>query len=117
MLTLFNDARCTTRRDFLRLGGLGVGGLTLGDLLRLKAQATGKPQTQSKAVIFVYLFGGPSHIDSYDMKPDAPAEYRREFKPIRTNVPGFDICELMPQQAKIADRLALVRNMTFNPNF
>ena len=70
-----------------------------------------------KAVIFVYLFGGPSHIDTYDMKPDAPAEYRGEFKPIQTNVPGFDICELMPLQAKIADKLALVRNLTFNPNF
>jgi hypothetical protein len=65
----------------------------------------------------VYLFGGPSHVDTYDMKPDAPAEYRGEFRPIRTNVPGFDICELMPLQATIADRLALVRNLTFNPNF
>jgi len=51
------------------------------------------------------------------MKPDAPAEFRGEFKPIRTNVPGFDICELMPLQAKIADKHALVRNLTFNPNF
>src|SRR5262249_39251543 len=71
----------------------------------------------AKAVIFVYLFGGPSHVDTYDMKPDAPIEYRGEFKPIQSNVPGFDLCELMPRQAKIADKLALVRNMTFNPNF
>jgi hypothetical protein len=74
-------------------------------------------QRSSKAIIFVYLFGGPSHVDSYDMKPDAPAEYRGEFRPIRTNVPGFDICELMPLQATIADKLALVRNLAFNPSF
>jgi hypothetical protein len=61
----------------------------------------------------VYLNGGPSHIDLYDMKPAAPVEYRGEFKPIRTNVPGFDICELMPLQAKIADKLAVIRNMKF----
>ena len=61
----------------------------------------------------VYLNGGPSHVDMYDMKPDAPAEYRGEFKPIRTNVPGFDICEHMPLQATIADKLAVIRNMKF----
>ena len=61
----------------------------------------------------VYLNGGPSHIDLYDLKPDAPVEYRGEFKPIKTNVPGFDICELMPLQAKIADKLAIIRNMKF----
>lgn len=105
----------TSRRDFLRLGALGFGGLALPDLLRLRAAAP--ERSREKAVIFVYLFGGPSHIDSYDMKPDAPVEYRGEFKPIRTNVPGFDICELMPMQTKIADKLALIRNLTFNPNF
>lgn len=107
----------SSRRDFLRVGGLGLGGLTLPDLLRLKAGQPRAERTREKAVIFVYLFGGPSHIDTYDMKPDAPVEYRGEFKPIRTNVPGFDICELMPMQARIADKLALVRNLTFNPNF
>ena len=61
----------------------------------------------------VYLNGGPSHIDMYDLKPDAPVEYRGEFRPIRTNVPGMDICELMPLQAKIADKLAIIRNMKF----
>src|SRR5262249_22537639 len=104
-----------TRRDFLRVGALGLGGLTLADLLRLRA--SGAPRTRQKAVIFVYLFGGPSHVDTYDMKPDAPAEVRGEFKPIQTSVPGFDICELMPLQAKIAHKMALVRNLTFNPNF
>src|SRR6187401_2636424 len=103
----------SSRRDFLRVGGLGLGGLTLPDLLRARAatpQAANGERTREKAVIFVYLFGGPSHVDTYDMKPDAPVEYRGEFRPIRTNVPGFDICELMPLQATIAGRMSLVRN-------
>jgi len=112
MLTL-----STSRSDFLRLGALGFGGLALPDILRLRAATPPTARTREKSVIFVYLFGGPSHVDTYDMKPDAPVEYRGEFKPTKTNVPGFDICELMPMQAKIADKLALVRNLTFNPNF
>src|SRR6202040_2367481 len=71
------------------------------------------PGGASKAVTYVYRWGGPSHIDTYDMKPDAPAEYRGEFKPIQTNVPGFDLCELFPLQATIADKLAVIRNMKF----
>lgn len=105
-----------SRRSFLKLGTLGLAGLTLPDLLRLRANTTQAPSTQ-KAIIYVYLFGGPSHIDTYDMKPDAPEEYRGEFRPTRTNVPGFDFCDLMPLQAKIADKLALIRNLKFNPNF
>src|SRR5262249_12344442 len=66
-----------------------------------------------KAVIMVCLPGGPSHLDMYDMKPDASDKVRGEFKPIRTNVPGIDICELLPRQAKIADRIAIVRNLVF----
>src|SRR6187401_2197473 len=100
----------SSRRDFFRVGALGLGGLTCAGLLRLKAATPPEERTRDKAVIFVYLFGGPSHIDTYDMKPDAPAEYRGEFRPIRTNVPGFDICELMPLQATIAGRMSLVRN-------
>src|SRR5262245_54363349 len=106
-----------SRRNFLQVGTLGLGGLTLAELFQLKARGAVNPRTGSKAVIYVYLWGGPSHIDTYDMKPDAPVEYRGEFKPIRTNVPGFDICELLPLQARIADKLALVRNLKFNPNF
>jgi hypothetical protein len=101
-----------SRRGFLKVGALSVGGLTLGDLLRLRAQGAA-PTSSSKAIIMVYLNGGPSHIDLYDVKPDAPVEYRGEFRPIRTNVPGFDICELMPLQARIADKLAVIRNMRF----
>lgn len=102
-----------SRREFIKVGTLGVGGLTLADLLRVRARAAPKPATRGKAIIMVYLNGGPSHIDLYDLKPDAPVEYRGEFRPIRTNVPGFDICELMPRQAQIADKLALIRNMQF----
>ena len=101
-----------SRRNLLKVGALGVGGLGLSDLLRMRAAAA-PSQTVPKAVILICLPGGPSHLDMYDMKPDAPAEYRGEFDPIATNVPGFDICEHMPWQTKIADKLAVVRNMTF----
>src|SRR5262245_17213872 len=90
-----------TRRSFLRVGALTLGGLSLADVLRLRAElpAPGKPRP--KSVLMIHLSGGPSHVDMYDMKPGAPAEYRGEFRPIRTNVPGIEICELMPQQAAL----------------
>jgi hypothetical protein len=100
-----------TRRDFLTVGGLGLASLTWADLLRANG-ATGP--SPSRAVIMVYLAGGPSHIDLYDMKPAAPVEYRGPFKPIRTRVVGMDICQLMPRQAAIADKFTLIRNMRFN---
>lgn len=102
-----------SRRSFLKMGGLSVGGLTLADLLRSRAQAGISAGHPDKAVIMVYLNGGPSHIDLYDLKPHAPLEYRGEFSPIPTNVPGVEISELMPLQASIADKLAIVRNMKF----
>jgi hypothetical protein len=102
-----------TRRSFLKVGALDVGGLTLADLLRVRARAGEKAPSPNKSAIMVYLNGGPSHMDMYDLKPDAPVEYRGEFKPIRTNVPGMDICELFPLQAKIADQFAIIRNMKF----
>lgn len=101
---------CTglSRRSFLRVGALGAG-LSLADLLRLRA--SGDQNKSHKAVIMINLIGGPSHHDTYDLKPEAPVDMRGVFRPIHTNVTGFDICELMPHQAKIADKLALVRNM------
>src|SRR5262245_48840953 len=102
----------SSRRDFLKLGALGMSGLMLPDLLRAQEAAPGKGD-RHKAIIIVCLPGGPSHLDMYDMKPDAPDKVRGEFKPIRTNVPGIDICELLPLQAKIADRIAIVRNLVF----
>ena len=103
----------TSRRNFLKAGTLGLGGLTLAGLPRLRAERAVEARSARKSVIMVYLFGGPSHLDMYDLKPDAPAEYRGEFKPIQTNVPGLQICELMPLQAKVADKMAIVRNMDF----
>ncbi|MSU78830.1 MAG: DUF1501 domain-containing protein [Gemmataceae bacterium] len=102
-----------SRRDVLKLGALTVGGLTLADLLRLRANGANRSETPHKAIIMVYLNGGPSHMDMYDLKPDAPVEYRGEFRPIRTNVPGIDICEHMPMQARIADKFSIIRNMRF----
>lgn len=98
------------RRSFLRFGSLGLGGLMLADFLRLRAEGK-TPRT--KSVIMVLLRGGPSHIDMYDMKPDAPEEIRGEFKPVATKVPGLHICELLSRQAQIADQLAIIRNMKF----
>ena len=101
-----------SRRSFLKAGALGMGGLGLADLLRLRGQAA-PTKNAVKSVILICLPGGPSHLEMYDMKPEAPAEYRGEFSPISTNVPGLDICEHMPMQTKIADKFAIVRNMTF----
>jgi hypothetical protein len=100
-----------SRRDFLRVGALSLGGLTLADLLRLRAE--GKAGNESTSVIMVWLGGGPSHIDMYDMKPTAPAEFRGEFRPIATKVPGLDVCELLPRQAALADRFTIIRSFKY----
>jgi len=118
MLTFFGSTQgkmCDglSRRSFLKIGTLGIGGLSMADLLRCQAQGAADVLARPKAVIMVYLHGGPSHLDMYDLKPDAPVEIRGEFKPIRTKVPGVNICELMPLQAQIADRLAIIRNLRF----
>lgn len=101
------------RRAVLRAGALAVGGLTCGltEVLRLRAESPGPGRRRQKSVIMIYLHGGPSQLDMYDMKPEAPVEYRGEFSPIRTNVPGMEICELMPLQAKIADKFAILRGV------
>ncbi len=101
-----------SRRNFLKIGAFGAG-LTLADMLRLRSDATqtsGRP-TRTKSVIMIYLPGGPSHMDMYDLKPDAPAEFRGEFNPIQTNVPGVQICEHFPQQARMWDKLACIRSI------
>ena len=97
------------RREFLRLGALGLGGLTLADLLRHDAHA--RPDARPKSVIYVVLGGGPSHIDMWDLKPDAPIEYRGPFNPIATRLPGVRICEHMPLQSGMMDQLALLRGI------
>ncbi|MBL7650165.1 MAG: DUF1501 domain-containing protein, partial [Candidatus Hydrogenedentes bacterium] len=95
----------SSRRDFLRFGMLGLGGLSLPRFL--KAQTT-----PTKSLIFVWLGGGAPQMDMYDMKPDAPSEIRGEFKPISTSIPGFQMCELMPHTAKQADKLCIIRSVT-----
>ena len=93
-------------------GAAGLTGLGLADLLALQAQAAGDSAlTSSKSVIFVWLPGGPPHLDMYDMKPDAPSDYRGDFRPISTNVPGIDVCELFPRHAKIADKFSIIRSI------
>jgi hypothetical protein len=118
MLTFFNGGAerfCDgiSRRSFLRAGGLALGGLALSDLLRLKAQGAVAPERRGKSVIMICLGGGPSHVDTYDMKPEAPTDIRGEFRPIKSNVPGMELSELLPQQAKIADKFAVVRSATW----
>lgn len=98
-----------TRREFLRAGGLVLGGLGLESLLAGRAAAGQRKHDTS--VILLYLHGGPSQLETYDLKPDAPSAYRSIFQPIRTNVAGIEICELFPLQAKIADKFALVRSL------
>jgi len=99
------------RRDFLKIGAFGAG-LTLADMLRVRAQAANNGQpTGKKSAIMIYLPGGPSHMDMYDLKPEAPVEFRGEFKPIPTNVPGVEICEHMPLQARMWDKLAVIRSI------
>jgi len=116
MLTIFEStpaSRRLGRRGFLKVGALGLGGLTLANLLQLRAQAA--PQSRSqKSVIMIYLHGGPPHMDMFDMKPNAPAEIRGEFRPVPTNVRGIEICELMPKLATVADKFSIIRNLTFN---
>jgi len=97
-----------TRRGFLRIGAFGAG-LTLAEMLRQRA--TAGTATPTKSAIMIYLPGGPSHMDMYDLKPDAPKEFRGEFNPIATNVPGVQICEHMPLQAKMWDKLACIRSI------
>jgi hypothetical protein len=101
------------RRNFLKIGAFGAG-LTLADLLRGRAQAAlpaGRSPTRAKSAIMIYLPGGPSHLDMYDLKPNAPAEIRGEFRPIDTNVPGVQICEHFPLQARMWDKLACIRSV------
>jgi hypothetical protein len=98
-----------TRRTWLQIGGLALGGLALPDIQR--AQARSRQSGSAKGIIMVLLPGGPTHLDTFDLKPDAPVEIRGEFRPRATNVRGIDICELMPRLAGMADKLAIIRSL------
>ncbi len=101
-----------SRRSFLQLGVAGMASVGLPQLLRAREQSAVTPGSKKNtSVILLWLDGGPSHLDLYDMKPDAPAEYRGLWKPMRTRVPGFDLTELFPRQAKITDKFSMVRSL------
>src|SRR5262249_59376955 len=105
-----------SRRNFLQIGAFGAG-LTLADMLRQQADArvfprqAGGARPRVKSAVMIYLPGGPSHMDMYDLKPDAPEEFRGEFRPIQTNVPGVQICEHFPMQARMWDKPACIRSI------
>lgn len=100
-----------SRRSFLQLGVAGMASLGLPSVLKAKDESS---QRKNTSVILLWLDGGPSHMDLYDLKPDAPVEYRGIWKPIKTRVPGFDIGELFPKQAKITDKFSMVRSLHHN---
>src|SRR6267154_4228555 len=101
-----------SRRSFLSIGALGLGGLTLSQLF--KAEASAGVHSSQKSVILIYLVGGPPHQDMFDLKPDAPQEIAGPWRPTATNVPGIQICEAFPRLARIMDRLVVVRSLVGN---
>jgi len=112
-----------SRREFLRVGGAGILGISLADILRLQARADTAPDSakkkngwgKAKSVILVFLQGGPSHIDIWDPKPDAPSNIRGEFKSIRSKVPGIWLSEVMPLLAQQMDKATLIRSVSYTP--
>ena len=115
----------SSRREFMKIGSLGLFGLTLQDVLRLQDQAKAAPETNrfagstgfgsAKSVIVLFLQGGPSHIDIWDPKPDAPSNVRGEFKPIKSKIPGIELSETMPMLADAVDKCTLIRSMSYTP--
>src|SRR5439155_3539739 len=101
-----------SRRSFLRIGALGVGGLTLPQLL--KAEAAAGTRSSQKSLILIYLVGGPPHQDMFDLKPNAPKEFAGPWRPIATNVPGIQICEAFPRLARMTNKLVIVRSLVGN---
>ncbi len=119
-LTALSNAHSSqvNRRSILKAGFLGLGGMTLADLLRVQAQAAESSEYRAaqtkKSVILLWQQGGPSHLETYDMKPDAVTDIRGPFSPISTNVSGIEICEHLPMHAAIADRFTLIRSCSHN---
>jgi len=99
-----------SRRNFLKIGALGAAGITLPQLLQAEAAAGIK--NSCKSVILVYLVGGPPHQDLFDLKPDAPAEIAGPWKPIKTNVNGIEICELLPRMSRMMEKFTIIRSLS-----
>ena len=108
------DCQGRSRRAFLHAGSLAALGLSWPAALRMRAAAAETPRPRS--MILLWLWGGPSHLDTFDMKPQAPQEYRGPYRPIATNVPGIEICELLPRLARCADKYAIVRSLNHDTN-
>lgn len=104
----------SNRREFMQVGALALGGIQLGDVLAARA-AQGNAAADT-SVIMLYQHGGASQLETYDLKPDAPSDFRSQFQPIRTTVPGMEICEHFPKQAKLADKFTLVRSLHHDVN-
>ncbi len=100
------------RRQFLRIGGATLCGVNMLDILAAQARPSLLAPRPSKQMICVWLAGGPPHTDMFDMKPDSPVDYRGEFRPIRSSVPGLDVCELMPRLAQQANKYTIIRSVT-----
>ena len=98
-----------SRRNFIRIGALGLGGLALPQILQ--AESSSGIRKSHKAIIMIYLPGGPPHQDMFDIKTDAPPEIRGEFKPIKTSVPGIHVCEHLPKLARMMDKLVPIRSV------
>jgi hypothetical protein len=108
-----------TRRELLRAGALSLLGLTTADLARVRAAAAPSPAAEKRrrnSCVFLFLFGGPSHIDLWDMKPDAPEQVRGIFTPTATGVPGIRVCEHLPRLGRVMDKVCLLRSMTHRMN-
>ena len=108
-MPLRNCTGPVSRRDFMQIGTLALGGCTLSEILAARESngATG----HDTSVIMLYQHGGASQLETYDLKPDAPSEFRSIYSPIPTTVPGMDICELFPRQAALADKFSIVRSL------
>ncbi len=109
--TDFRQTLLPDRRSFVKAGVLGAAGLSLTDLLRTEAKGARSIGGRQPSVIILWMRGGPSHIDMWDPKPDAPVEYRGEFKTVPTNVPGINTTELLPMSAKMQDRFSIIRSL------
>lgn len=111
-MALHKDCEGTQRRDFLKVGALGLSGFTLSNYLQMSEAGTVNQNAKAKSAIFINLPGGPSHMDTFDLKPNAPSEYRGEFSPIQTNVPGIEISEHLPKLAANMDKFCILRGVT-----